>query len=69
MSILYINAIETLSNLNNSAVNVPALVGNIDTFSYTYTDGTYELINQIISDLCMIKNEIRLKKPKLIMIC
>ena len=69
MSILYINAIETLSNLNNSAVNVPALVGNIDNFSYTYTDGTYALINQIISDLCMIKNEIRLKKPKLIMIC
>ena len=65
MSILYINAIETVSNLNNSTVNVPDISGDIDTFSYTYTDGTYALINQIISDLCMIKNEIKAEETKI----
>lgn len=65
MSILYINAIETVSNLNNSTVTVPDISGDIDTFSYTYTDGTYALINQIISDLCMIKNEIKAEETKI----
>lgn len=65
MSIFYINAIETVSNLNNSTVTVPDISGNINTFSYTYTDGTYALINQIISDLCMIKNEIKAEETKI----
>lgn len=55
MSILYINAVETLSNLNSSSITTTSTSQT----TYDNNDGLYKLIDQMVNDLCSIKKDIK----------
>ena len=62
MSIVLLNCTETISNLNNSTVATPT---TISPDNYAVTDGTYALINQMISNLSSIKASIKTQEKNI----
>ena len=56
MSIFLLNCTETIANLNTSTVATPTTSAPDN---YAVTDGTYALLNQMISNLSSIKASIK----------